>query len=139
MPLVLTDAKVTINDGTVKDISQYVKSVTLDISASEHQTTTMGAGAHTRVAGLKDGSVAIDFVDDFATGNIDSILWSVFNAGSNVAMTVRTSSAAISASNPEFRFNVCPTAYSLGGEVDSLAEKSVTYPISGPVVRATSA
>lgn len=134
---VLRDCKVSIN-GTTNDISQFVKSVTIDASRSEHDNTTMGATGKTRHTGLTDGSVSIDLVDDFASSAIDSLLWSFFNTGSNIEMRVRVTSAAISATNPEYRFDIAPTSYGFGGAIDTQAEKSVSFPISGAITRATS-
>lgn len=137
MSMVFTDAHVTIN-GTTDDISEFVKSVTIEGSRSEHDNTTMGAGGKTRVVGMTDGSVSLELVDNFESGEIDDILWSIFEAGENVEMRVRASSASVGSDNPEFRFKVAPTGYTFGGSVDELAQKSISWPISGPITRATS-
>lgn len=139
MAIVLKNAYVGITDGTLKDISAYCSSVSIDVSKDDIEDTTFGAGAKTRTAGLSDGSVTIELFDKFGSADIDAITWSVFNAGTNVDMKVRMDSGAVSATNPEYRFTVCPTSYTVGGAVGEAASKSLTYPISGPVVRATSA
>lgn len=138
MSLVFTDAQVTVN-GTTDDISEYVSSVTIEGTRTEHKDTTMGAGAHTRTVGLKDGSVSLEFVDDYDAAKLDAIIWAIFDAGANVEMRVRVTSDAISTSNPEYRFQVAPTSYGMGGKVDELATKSLSWPISGNLARVTAA
>lgn len=137
MSIVLQDPTVTIN-GTSDDISADLRSVTINPTRTDHDDTTFGAEGKSHRAGFMDGSVALEFVDDFASGEIDSILWTIFAAGGNVEMRVRADSGAISAANPEWRFQVCPTQYSAGGGVDTLAAKSITWPISGGITRVTS-
>lgn len=132
--MIFTDAQVTVN-GTTDDISEYVSSVTLEGTRSEHDNTTMGAGAKTREVGLTDGSVSLEFVDDYDAAKLDAIIWGIFSAGANVEVRVRVTSAAISASNPEYRFQVAPTSYGMGGKVDELATKSLSWPVSGVVAR----
>lgn len=136
--MVFTDAQVTVN-GSTDDISEFVKTVTIEGSRSEHDDTTMGAAGKTRRVGMQDGSVSLEFVDDFAAGELDSILWAIFAAGANVEMRVRATSDSISTSNPEWRFDVAPTGYSVGGAVDELAQKSISWPISGGLERVVSA
>lgn len=137
MSIVLTDAKVTIN-GTSDDISADLKSVAINPTRSDHDDTGFGADGKSHRAGMMDGSVALEFIDSFATGEIDSIIWAIFAAGANVEIRIRQTDAAIGPSNPEWRFDVCPTQYGAGGAVDTLAGKSLTWPISGGITRVTS-
>lgn len=137
MSIVLTDAHVTIN-GTSDDISEYLKTVTIDASRTDHDDTRMGSGGKIHKTGMVDGSLTLELADDIASGGLDSIIWAIFAAGDNVEVRVRQTSASASSSNPEYRFEVAPTGYSIGGGVDTLAAKSLTWPISGGVERVTS-
>lgn len=137
MSIVLKNPTVTL-DGTNHDISSFLSSVTINPTRSDHDDTTFGADGKRHKAGMMDGSVAMEFVDSFTDDGIDEILWSIFEAGDNVEMRVRPTADAISTSNPEYRFDVCPTAYAIGGGVDTLAGKSLTWPISGGVQRVVS-
>lgn len=133
--IVLVDAFVSLN---ASDISEFVKSVTIDASRTDHDDTRMGGDGKAHRAGMVDGSLTLELADDFAATELDSVLWGIFETGDNVAAVVRQDSGAKGSDNPEWTFDVCPTGYSIGGQVDSLAGKSITWPISGGVTRATS-
>ena len=69
---VLTDAYVSL---AANDLSDHVKSVTINYSADMQDDTAMGATSHARIGGLKDWSLDIEFHQDFAASNLDSILF----------------------------------------------------------------
>lgn len=119
------------------DVSTYVKSVTLNLEKADLDTTTMGDTAVERIVGLGDGSMTVEFVQSFTSSELDSILWGIFNTGTAVLFELRSDSAAIGASNPEYRGSVLPTNYvPLTGAVSDLATTSITWPTSGGVTRA---
>ena len=66
--LVLTDVSVTI--ATV-DLSDHVGSVTLTTSVDEVETTAFGSTARTRVGGLRDNSVSLEFHQNVAADRRD--------------------------------------------------------------------
>ena len=77
--LVLTNAYVTINS---VNLSDHVSSVTLTTSDDIVETTAFGSTARTRVAGLADNSVALEFQQDYAASSVEAIvklLFDVFN------------------------------------------------------------
>ena len=128
---VATDVKTTING---VDFSDHIAGVTLDISADEIETTAFGgAGFRTRVAGLKDGSITIDFHQDFATsgsGAVDQTIWN--NFGSLATVVVSPTSGSVSSTNPTYSgvylvSQVTPIASSVG----DLATQSLTWPTAG--------
>ena len=130
---VFTDAVVTIN-GTA--MTSYVKEVKLDFEVSDNNTTVFGSTWNSRIGGLKDGSVGVKFNQDFASSTVDPVIWPLL--GTVVAFKVKATSAANSATNPEYQFNVLISEWSpFGGAVGDLAEVDVTWPISGSVTRAT--
>jgi hypothetical protein len=61
---VLTDASVVINS---VDLSDRVSSVTLSVEVDEQEDTAMGDTYRSRIGGLRDWSVDIEFHQDFAT------------------------------------------------------------------------
>ncbi len=127
------DYKVTI--GTVV-ISDDIASVTLDITSDEIETTAFGSSYRTRIGGLKDASVSLDFHQDFGAGAVDSLLFPLM--GSTVAVKIAPTSGTVTATNPEYRFNALVTQYQpFAGAVGDLATLSVTWPVSGEVVRGT--
>jgi hypothetical protein len=129
------DYKVTI--GTTV-LSTSIASVTLDISTDEVETTAFGSSYRTRIGGLKDASVSLDFHQDFGAGAVDSLLFPLM--GSTVAVKIAPTSGTITATNPEYRFDALVTQYQpFAGAVGDLATLSVTWPVSGEVVRGTAA
>ena len=133
---VLTNPVITVN---AVDLSDHVTSVTIDDSTADIDTTNFGSsGNHTRVAGLKDGGITIEFQQDYASGKTDATLWAA--RGQIITCTVKASSAATSATNPLYSGSYLVTATGAGvkGKVGDLATTSVTWPRSGDLTRTTS-
>lgn len=117
-------------------MSAMATSVTLKVEADELEDTAFGDTYRSRIAGLKDWSVDIDFNSDFAASQVDQTLWPLF--GTVIAVKLRPTSAAISATNPEYSGNVLVTEYTpLDGGVGDLAKVSVSWPGAGTLSRAT--
>lgn len=131
---VLNDASVTINS---VDLSDHVSSVTLEISADEIMTTSMGSTFQERVGGLKDGSLSIEFQNDFAASEVDATLWPLF--GTVTSFVIKPTSDAVSSTNPSYSGNILINQHiPVGNAVGELATMSVAYPTSGTITRATS-
>lgn len=129
-----TDARVEI--GAV-DWSDWVTSVTLNVEAEDLEKTAMGSTYRSRIGGLKDGSVDIEFNNDFVEDGLDEVLWGLF--GTVATVKIRPTSASIGADNPEYSGSVLVTEVNpLDGGVGDLAKRSVSWPISGPWARAVS-
>jgi hypothetical protein len=129
------DYKITVGTAI---LSEDIASVTLDITADEVETTAFGSTYRTRIGGLKDASVSLDFHQDFGAGSVDAILFPLM--GSTVAVKIAPTSGTVSATNPEYRFTALVTQYQpFAGAVGDLATLSVTWPVSGEVVRGTAA
>ncbi len=130
---VATDYKVTINGGTV---SSSLASVELPIEIDEQETTAFGSEWRTRIAGLKSGSITLEFHQDFAAGALDSILWPLL--GTNATVTVVPTSGTVTASNPSYSGTFLVTQYTpFASTVGDLATVGITWPLSGPLTRAT--
>jgi hypothetical protein len=127
------DYKVTIGTAV---ISEDIASVTLDITADEVETTAFGSSYRSRIGGLKDASVSLDFHQDFGAGAVDALLFPLM--GSTVAVKIAPTSGTVTATNPEYRFTALVTQYQpFAGAVGDLATLSVTWPVSGEVTRGT--
>lgn len=132
--LVLTNPAITV--GGV-DLADHVASVSLNQSFADVATTAFGSTAVTRVAGLGDHSVSLDFHEDFAAGEVNATIAPV--VGTVVAITVKPVDEATSATNPQYSFNVLVTEWPLlNGAVGDLASESVTWPVDGDITTATS-
>ncbi|HEV8642170.1 MAG TPA: radical SAM protein [Methylomirabilota bacterium] len=121
--IVLTDAFVSIN---AVDYSDHVKQVTLNFSAELQDSTAMGNTSRARKGGLKDWSMDIDFFNDWAAAQIDVNLFPL--VGVQTAIKARSSkTAAISATNPEYRGNGIIDSYPpLSDAVGTMATTKVT-------------
>jgi hypothetical protein len=129
------DYKITV--GTTV-ISEDIASVTLDITADEVETTAFGSTYRSRIGGLKDASVSLDFHQDFGAGSVDALLFPLL--GSTVAVKIAPTSGTVTATNPEYQFTALVTQYQpFAGAVGDLATLSVTWPVTGDVTRATAA
>ena len=130
---VATDYKVTINGGTV---SSSLASVELPIEVDEQETTAFGSTFRTRIAGLKSGSVTLEFHQDFAAGALDSILFPLL--GTNATVVIKPTSGSVTASNPSYSGQFLVTSYTpYASTVGDLATVSVTWPLTGELTRAT--
>ncbi len=130
---VATDYKVTINGGTV---SSSLASVELPIEVDEQETTAFGSSWRTRIAGLKSGSITLEFHQDFAAGALDSILYPLL--GTNATVTVVPTSGTVTASNPSYTGTFLVTSYTpFASTVGDLATVGITWPLTGELTRAT--
>jgi hypothetical protein len=132
--IVIQNPVITLAGGTV---SANVAQVAIALEADDVETTNFaGGGFRERIGGLKSGTVSLDFHNDFAAGGIDSVIYPLL--GGTAAVTVRPGgTAAVGTANPEYRFSVLVTEYSVEGAVGDLATFSVSWPITGEVIRAT--
>ena len=132
---VTTDYAFTLNS---EDLSTAVAAVTLEITREEQETTAFGNSARTRIGGLQDASLSVDFHQDFGSAAVDSQLFPLL--GSQVAFTIKPTSDAVSDTNPEYSGTVLVTQYSpFANSVGDLASFSVTFPVSGEITRGTAA
>lgn len=133
--LVLTDAFVSIN---AVDLSEYVRQVTLDYKADLQEDTAMGDSTRSRVGGLKDWSLQVEFNQDFAAAKVDATLFPL--VGTTFAVIVRpVKGVAVSATNPNYTGTGILESYPpLGNSVGDLATTSITIQAAGTLSRATS-
>jgi len=130
---VATDYKVTIN-GT--DFSSSINSVDLSIESAEVETTAFGSTFTTRVGGLKSASITLDFMQDFAAGSVDAVLFPLLNTLATVVLV--PTSGTVSATNPSYTALCLVNSYQpFASAVGDLATLSVTWPTSGTVTRGT--
>ena len=133
--IVLTDAKVTINSVILSD---HINNITIETKEDIVETTAFGVSgaAKTRVAGLADNSVSIDFHQDFASANVEATIYPLI--GQTTTIVVQPASTAVSTTNPTYTFSALVSDWTpLKGGIGQLATASVTWPISGAITKAT--
>ena len=138
--LVLTNAYVLFASN---DISQYVTSVSLSTSVDVIETTGLGSSARTRVGGLFDNQITLEFNQDFADNALEELIngtsLATTTVGTTVAMEIRPVNGAVSASNPKYTFNALISEWQpLSGAVGELVSVSTSWPISGVITKAIS-
>lgn len=136
--IVLTDVDVLI--GGV-DLSDHIASVTLSTTYDVLETTAFAGGnvpsaAKTRIAGLADNSVTLEFHQDFDPNEVEATIYPLL--GTDVAVQVKPTTAAFSSTNPRYDFSALVSEWTpLNGAVGELATASVTWPISGAISKIT--
>jgi hypothetical protein len=132
--IVLTNAVVTVNS---VDLSDLVASVTLNSSIDVVETTAFGTtGARTRIGGLADNSISLEFHQDYASGEVEATIYPLL--GTVTTVTVKPVNTTTSASNPLYTASALVSEWTpLNGAVGELATASVTWPVSGAIVKTT--
>lgn len=118
-----------------QDLSDHSKGVQITAEATQLDSTAMGDAWVEYTGGLKSGSVTINLLDDFAASSVDATTWGAFNTGTAVAFASKPTSSAISTTNPEYQCNILPSAWNVGGSLNEMAAKALTYPITGAITR----
>jgi hypothetical protein len=132
--IVLTNAYVTVNS---VDVSDHVASVTLNSSIDVVETTAFGTtGARTRIGGLADNSITLEFHQDYASGSIEATVYPLL--GTTTTVVVKPNGSSTSTTNPSYTSTVLVSEWTpLNGAVGELATASVTWPVSGAITKAT--
>jgi len=130
---IATDYKVTINGA---NFSTSLASVELPIEVDEQETTAFGSSWRTRIAGLKSGSITLEFHQDFGSSSVDATLYPLL--GTNATVVVTPTSGTVTATNPSYSGEFLVTSYTpYASTVGDLATLSVTWPLTGALTRAT--
>lgn len=107
----------------------------MELTAEDLTTTAFGTGAVTRIGGLKDGTLQLEFHQDFGADSVDATLFPLL--GTTVTFLIVPTSAVVSETNPSYAGNCLVTTYSpFASATGDLATLSVSWPVSGPVTRA---
>lgn len=131
--IVLTNAYVSV--GGV-DLSDAISSVSLSTTRDAVETTAFGStAARTRVAGLADNSVTLEFHQDFATSEVEQTIYPLL--GTLTTIIVNANGSSTTTTNPSYTFSALVTEWTpVNGAVGELATASVTWPISGAITKA---
>lgn len=131
---VATDFSVSINGSTA--LASYLTQVELKTSANDITTTSFGSTWVTRVAGLKEGSLTLQFNQDYAASTVDATLWPYL--GTQATVVIKPTSSAVGSANPAYTAICLVTDLTpVSGQIGDLTTFSVTWPTSGTVTRAT--
>ena len=92
---VLTNASITVN---AIDLSTKSNSVTLNYEIDSVEVTAFGDGGHKFAGGLQNNSVDIEFMQDFATSQVEATIFPL--VGTTTTLVIKADSGATSATNP---------------------------------------
>ena len=121
---------VTLN---LVDLSDRVTSVTINRVFDELEVTAMGDSAHKFVKGLEASTVTIDFLNDTAAGETIATLQAAW--GTTVPLTLKQTSAVVSATNPEYQTTVLVNnTTDINGAVGDISTQSITFTCNSPIV-----
>lgn len=134
-PIVLLDA--TLSIGNV-DLSAWCKKIELKDTYEVKKTTNYrSGGAEENKGGLESYEAAITFNQDYDAASLDEIMWAFRR--SNKTFAARAQQSAVTSSNPQYSGTLVISSWTpISGSVGDVGEVDVTYPGSGPLVRATS-
>ena len=135
--IVLTDVGVVL--GGV-DLSDHIASVELSQNFNEVTTTAFGDGGVTRVAGLEDSSISLDFHQDFDTSEVEATIGPLVGGTASFELAPFGTAVAASGTAPRYSGTVLITEWTaLNGAVGDLSTASVTWPVVGQVAKGTGA
>lgn len=131
--ILFRDAFVTL---AAIDLSDHVRSVAINYKAESPETTPMGSTAKTRLGGLLDWSLDVEFNQDHATSKVDQTLFPL--VGTLVAVVVRPIKGTIvSVTNPNYTGNAIMTEHDpVAGKVGDVGICKCKFVGSGALVRA---
>ena len=126
--------QVTLNSVALTD---HVTSATINRAFDELEVTAMGDTAHKFVKGLEASTITLDFLSDTAAANVNATLQAAW--GTTVALTLKQTSAAVSATNPLYSTTVLVNnTTDINGAVGDIATQSITFTCNSPIVITTS-
>jgi hypothetical protein len=121
------------------DLSDHVASVTINQNIDAVETTAFGDGGRTRIGGLEDSSISLDFHQDFASGDVDATIAPLVGGTASFVLAPFGTAVAASGTAPRYSGTVLVTEWTpLNGTVGDLSTASVTWPVSGQIARGTS-
>jgi len=132
--IVLTNPSITI--GGV-DLSDHINNITLETKYDIIETTTFGSTAKTRVAGLADNQITLDFMQDFAASSVEATIYPLL--GTSTSIVIKPVAGSTTSTNPQYTVSALVADWTpLKGGVGQLATASVTWPVSGTIAKVTS-
>lgn len=119
------------------DLSEWARKIEVTAEVEDKDVTTYtSAGWKEVLGGLKSGELGLEFLQDVAATELDSIMWPLL--GQVVPFVTKLNNATTTTSNPAYSGNVLVKGWNpIQGSVGDEASVSVTYPTSGAVTRTT--
>jgi hypothetical protein len=133
---VLYDASVSIA-GT--DLSDHVRSVTVDAGQAMTDDTAMGDTFTSNASGLASWTVTVELLQDYASSKVDATLAPLLGIGQTAALVIKPASGSVSSTNPSYSGTGVLESYNpVSGSVGEQAMASATFQSASALTRATS-
>jgi hypothetical protein len=131
--LALLNQYVSVNSSTLHD---HGRQAMLALDRTALDATAYGDGWMVNHGGLRAGTLTIQLLDDFADNSIDELLWTAFATDTGIVpFEVRPVNTTISTSNPAYTGSLLVAQFTVGGDLNTMAAKSLAFPVSGAVTR----
>lgn len=125
---VFKNAYLSVN---AKDLSDHVKSLTLNDGVETGDNTAMGDNVRSAMAGLLQQSVEVEFHSDWTTDKTNDVIDPLVGAAA-FALIVKPNGSVTSATNPKWSGNVILSAWRpFGGAVGTTPSSSTATFIPG--------
>ena len=119
------------------DLSDHVKSITLNRTFDELEVTAMGDSSHRFTKGLEASTLTLSFLSDTAAASVNATLQAAW--GTTVAFSLlQTKGTAVSATNPLFSGSILVNKTTdLNGAVGDIATQDMTFTVNSVVTVAS--
>jgi hypothetical protein len=115
------------------DLSDHVTSATINRVFEELEVTAMGDSSRRYAKGLETSTITLDFLNDRVTGEVLQTLQGAW--GTTVPLTLKQTSAAIAADNPEYQTTILVNnTTDINGAVGDISTQSITFTCNSPIV-----
>lgn len=120
------------------EISDHVKSLTLNTGVETNDKTAMGDSTRLMKAGLSTWTVDVELHGDFAaTTELDALVAGLSN--NEAAIIIRPDSASVGTSNPQYAGTGLLSSYTpMSGSVGDLGVMSISLVAASALTRTTS-
>lgn len=120
------------------DLSDHVKSITLNRQFDELEVTAMGDSSHRFVKGLESSTLTLSFLNDDAAASVLATLQAAW--GTSVAFSLlQTKGTAVSATNPLYTGTILVNKTTdINGATGDISTQDITFTINSVVTVATS-
>ena len=129
-----SNASVTLNS---VDLSDHVRSVTINSDIPELDKTAMGASVQSFIAGLPKATMTVEWNQDYATSEVDATLQPLTGAA-EFAYIVKPVATTVSTTNPSYAGNCILTSYQpISETVGDLATVTTTFTLNSLTLATT--
>ena len=133
--LVFTSASVVINS---VDLSDHVKSVTIDLGAKMVDDNAMGDTFESFAAGLQTAKIDVEFVQDYANAKVDLTLFSLIGAAAFPVVVRPVLGTAKGPNNPDYTMQAVLSSYApIAGKHGDLLSSKASFAQASALTRVT--